>query len=41
MIGRRFENHCARLGINKHKVPLSTAHFRPPRPNSEQLNLFA
>ena len=40
MIGRRFENHCARLGLNKHKVPLSTAHFRPPRPSSEQLSLF-
>src|ERR1044071_3614170 len=40
MIGRRFENACARLGLNKHKVPLSTSHFRPPRPNSEQLSLF-
>jgi len=27
LIGRRFENACARLGLNKHKTPLSTAHF--------------
>jgi DNA repair photolyase len=40
LIGRRFENACARLGLNKHKAPLSTAHFRPPRPHSEQLSLF-
>ena len=40
MIGRRFENACAKLGLNKHKRPLSTEHFRPPHPRAEQLSLF-
>ncbi len=40
LIGRRFENACARLGINTHKRPLSTEHFRPPHANSQQLSLF-
>jgi DNA repair photolyase len=40
MIGRRFENACAKLGLNQHKRPLSTSHFRPPHPHSEQLSLF-
>ena len=40
MIGRRFEAACAKLGLNKEKVALTTEHFRPPRPAAEQLNLF-
>jgi hypothetical protein len=40
MIGRRFETACEKLGLNKHKVPLSIEHFRPPRPRTEQLSLF-
>ena len=32
---------CERLGLNKHKVPLSTEHFRSPKPRAEQLSLFA
>ena len=41
MIGRRFENACERLGLNKHKVPLATEHFHTPKPRAEQLSLFA
>src|SRR5215471_13965627 len=40
MIGKRFETTCSRLGINAHKTPLTTEHFNPPRPKSEQLSLF-
>ena len=40
MIGRRFETACDKLGLNKDKVPLTTEHFRPPRPRAEQLSLF-
>jgi DNA repair photolyase len=40
MIGRRFEQACEKRGLNLHKVPLSTEHFRPPRPRAEQLSLF-
>ena len=40
MIGRRFEAACAKLGLNKEKVALTTEHFRPPRPAAEQLTLF-
>jgi DNA repair photolyase len=40
-IGRRFEIACERLGLNKHKVPLSTEHFHSPKPRTEQLSLFA
>jgi DNA repair photolyase len=39
MIGRRFENACARLGLNTHRRPLTTEHFRPPH-RAEQLSLF-
>src|SRR4249920_2593896 len=39
-IGRRFEIACERLGLNKHKVPLSTEQFRSPKPRAEQLSLF-
>ncbi len=40
MIGRRFETSCEKLGLNQSKTPLSTEHFRPPRPRTEQLSLF-
>jgi DNA repair photolyase len=40
MIGRRFETACARLGLNKTKIKLSTAEFTPPFPRAEQLSLF-
>jgi DNA repair photolyase len=40
MIGRRFETACARLGLNKTKINLSTAEFRSLFPRPEQLSLF-
>jgi DNA repair photolyase len=40
MIGKRFETTCSRLGLNVHKTELTTEHFKPPAPASEQLSLF-
>jgi DNA repair photolyase len=40
MIGRRFEVACQRLGFNLTSVKTTTEHFRPPRPATEQLDLF-
>jgi len=40
MIGRRFEVACERLGFNTSKRKVTTEHFRPPRPASDQLALF-
>jgi DNA repair photolyase len=40
MIRKRFETACARLGLNVNKTTLTTEHFKPPRPQSEQLSLF-
>ncbi|HTQ14619.1 MAG TPA: PA0069 family radical SAM protein [Rhizomicrobium sp.] len=40
MIGRRFEMTCDKLGFNKERSQLSTAHFRHPKPNSAQVSLF-
>jgi len=40
LIGRRFEMACDKLGFNKQRITLSTAHFRKPQPNSAQLSLF-
>ena len=40
MIGRRFEVACERLGFNTTSVKTTTAHFRHPRPATEQLDLF-
>ena len=40
MIGRRFETACEKFGLNQSKTPLSTEHFRSPRPRTEQLSLF-
>ena len=40
LIGRRFELACQKLGLNAEKAPLTTSHFSPPRPASDQLSLF-
>jgi DNA repair photolyase len=40
MIGRRFEMACEKLGLNAAKQPLSTEHFRAPKPATEQLSLL-
>jgi DNA repair photolyase len=40
MIGRRFEVACEKLGFNKTRTRLTTEHFNPPRPASEQLSLL-
>jgi len=40
MIGRRFEAHCTRLGLNTLRSRLTTEHFQKPVKGSEQLNLF-
>ena len=40
MIRRRFETACARLGLNKQHVELTTDHFRPPLGSGQQLSLF-
>ena len=40
MIGRRFEVACERLGFNTTKAKITTEHFCPPRPVSEQLTCF-
>ncbi|MEH2512374.1 DNA repair photolyase [Nitrobacteraceae bacterium AZCC 1564] len=40
MIGRRFEIACEKLGLNKRRSKLTTAHFVRPKRGSEQLDLF-
>jgi DNA repair photolyase len=40
MIGRRFEAHCAKLGLNTERRRLTTEHFRKPSESSDQLSLF-
>ena len=40
-IGRRFELACERLGLNKTRARLTTAHFQPPKKHRRQLDLFA
>ncbi len=42
MIGRRFEQACARLGLNVKKTRLATEHFKPPyrSAGADQLSLF-
>jgi DNA repair photolyase len=40
MIGRRFEVACEKLGLNATSVKTTTEHFRPPLPQSKQLDLF-
>jgi len=40
MIRRRFETACARLGLTKRHVELTTEHFHPPLGGGQQLSLF-
>ena len=40
MIGRRFDIACERLGLNRRRTRLTTAHFVRPAKNGAQLNLF-
>lgn len=40
MIGRRFEAHCAKLGLNTERRRLTTEHFQKPSKVSAQLSLF-
>ena len=40
MIGRRFEIACAKLGLNKKRVRLTTEHFARPKDGGGQLSLF-
>ena len=40
-IGRRFELACKRLGLNRQRHRLTTAHFKRPKRTRSQLDLFA
>lgn len=40
MIGRRFDIACEKLGLNVKRWKSTTAHFRPPRSERGQLDLF-
>ena len=40
LIGRRFEKHCEKLGLNVARAVLKTEHFRPPHGHAKQLSLF-
>ncbi|GIK82139.1 MAG: PA0069 family radical SAM protein [Pseudorhodoplanes sp.] len=40
MIGRRFEAHCEKLGLNTERTRLTVEHFQRPKKGSEQLSLF-
>jgi DNA repair photolyase len=40
MIGRRFEAHCEKLGLNQERARLTTEHFQHPKKGTEQLSLF-
>ena len=40
LIGRRFEKHCEKLGLNVARAVLSTEQFRPPHGQAKQLSLF-
>jgi DNA repair photolyase len=40
-IGRRFELACKRLGLNRQRARLTSAHFKRPRGPGGQLDLFA
>ena len=39
LLAKRFELACARRGLDRSRLPLDTARFRPPRP-AGQLELF-
>ena len=40
MIGRRFEAHCDKIGLNATRSRLSTEHFQKPAKIVDQLSLF-
>jgi len=40
MIGRRFEAHCAKIGLNESRSRLTTEHFQKPKKATAQLSLF-
>ena len=40
-IGRRFELACRRVGLNRRRLRLTTALFKPPARKGNQLDLFA
>ncbi len=40
MIGRRFEAHCEKIGLNRERARLTTEHFRKPAKEADQLSLF-
>jgi len=40
MIGRRFEAHCAKIGLNEQRSRLTTEHFQKPKKATAQLSLF-
>jgi DNA repair photolyase len=40
LIRQRFEVACKRFGLNEDREPLDTTRFRPPRPETPQLDLF-
>jgi DNA repair photolyase len=41
LIGRRFQLACEKLGLNERKLALDASRFTPPRPDSDQFQLFA
>jgi DNA repair photolyase len=41
LIGRRFQMAAEKLGLNERRPPLDTSRFTPPRPDADQLQLFA
>jgi DNA repair photolyase len=41
LIGRRFQLTCEKLGLNERKLSLDASRFTPPRPDSDQFQLFA
>ena len=40
MIGRRFEAHCAKIGLNEQRSRLTIEHFQKPKKATAQLSLF-
>ncbi len=40
MIGRRFEAHCDKIGLNAPRTRLTTEHFQKPKKATAQLSLF-
>jgi DNA repair photolyase len=41
LIGRRFQLACEKLGLNERRYNLDTSRFTPPKPDSDQFQLFA